>query len=206
MYNGFNKNFLGEEMKKLSEMTNEELWQLFPIILKEYNEEYKNWYSEEKQNIIYAVGIDNIVRINHIGSTSVDGLIAKPTIDILLEIKVDTDLEQLKASLINTGYIFSSQPDRPKPSMMFLKGYSEQGFLKKVFHLHIRYPGDCDELYFRDYLKEFDDVARQYEKLKLELAKKYKHNRDAYTHAKTEFIKKYTQAAKDRYKDRYKID
>lgn len=206
MYNGFNKNFLGEEMKKLSEMTNEELWQLFPIILKEYNEEYKNWYSEEKQNIIYAVGIDNIVRINHIGSTSVDGLIAKPTIDILLEIKVDTDLEQLKASLINTGYIFSSQPDRPKPSMMFLKGYSEQGFLKKVFHLHIRYPGDCDELYFRDYLKEFDDEARQYESLKLDLAKKYKHDRDAYTYAKTEFIKKYTQAAKARYKDRYKID
>lgn len=191
-------------MKKLSEMTNKELWQLFPIILKEHNQDYINWFGEEKQNIFNAININNIARITHIGSTFVKGLIAKPIVDVLLEIKADTDLDNLKTSLVSQGYIFSPQPNNPPPHMMFMKGYTEQGFAEKVFHLHVRYPSDWDELYFKDYLEEFDDIARQYENLKLELIKIYKHDRDAYTQAKTEFIRKHSRVAKSRYKDRYK--
>jgi len=191
-------------MKKLSEMTNKELWQLFPIILREHNQDYINWFEEEKQNIINSINIKNIARISHIGSTAVKGLIAKPTVDILLEITSDTDLDNLKTSLVSQGYIYLPQADNPPPHMMFMKGYTEQGFAEKVFHLHVRYPGDWDELYFRDYLEEFDDIARQYENLKLELIKIYKNNRDAYTQAKTKFIKKHSQSAKVLYKDRYK--
>lgn len=57
-------------------------------------------------------------------------------------------------------------------------------------------PGDNDEIYFRDYLNERFDVAKEYEFLKLKLWKKYGFNRDAYTNAKTDFIKKYTDIAK----------
>lgn len=64
--------------KKLSEMNLEELWELFPIILCEHNPEYKEWYSEEKDKIEKIVGVSKIDRINHIGSTAVEGLIAKP--------------------------------------------------------------------------------------------------------------------------------
>ncbi len=57
--------------------------------------------------------------------------------------------------------------------------------------------GDNDEVYFRDYLNAFPEVAQEYESLKLILCKKYKFDRDEYTKQKTEFVTKYTQIAKD---------
>ena len=65
-----------------------------------------------------------------------------------------------------------------------------------MYHLHLRYAGDNDELYFRDYLIRHPNVAKEYEKLKLNLWKLYQHNRDRYTDEKTEFISKYTNEAK----------
>ena len=70
--------------KQLSEMSLEELWELFPIILKDYNPEYKQWYETESQNILNSIDAKNIIRISHIGSTAVENLISKPTIDMLL--------------------------------------------------------------------------------------------------------------------------
>ena len=63
--------------------------------------------------------------------------------------------------------------------------------------------GDNDELYFRDYLNEHPEVAKEYEALKLDLWKKYEHNRDAYTDAKTDFIRHWTQEARKKYGNRY---
>ncbi len=83
------------------------------------------------------------------------------------------------------------------------KGYTEQGFAEKVFHLHIRIMGDNDELFFRDYLNEHEEIAKEYEVLKLSLWKEFEHDRDGYTNAKTNFIKKYTNLAKCRYSGRY---
>ena len=83
------------------------------------------------------------------------------------------------------------------------KGYTEQGFAKRVFHLHLRIKGDNDELYFRDYLRANEKIAKEYEDLKLSLWKKFEHNRDGYTNAKTDFIKKYTQIARKKYGERY---
>ena len=78
----------------------------------------------------------------------------------------------------------------------FNKGYTENGFAEKVFHIHVRRPGDNDEIIFRDYLNAHADVAKEYEKMKLGLWKKFEHNRDGYTNAKTEFIRKWTETAK----------
>ena len=61
-----------------------------------------------------------------------------------------------------------------------------------IFLVHLRYTGDNDELYLRDYLNELPDVAKEYETLNLRLWKQYEHNRDAYTDAKTGFISKWT--------------
>lgn len=81
--------------------------------------------------------------------------------------------------------------------LSFNKGYTEKDFAEKVFHLHLCREGDNDELYFRDYLNQYPDTAKEYEKLKLGLWKQYEHNRDSYTDAKTDFVKKYTLIAKD---------
>ncbi len=84
------------------------------------------------------------------------------------------------------------------------KGYTENDFAERVFHIHLRYIGSNDELYFRDYLNEHEDTAKEYEALKLNLWEKFEHDRDGYTQAKGYFIKKYTELAKMEYKCRYK--
>ena len=85
----------------------------------------------------------------------------------------------------------------------FNRGYTNNGFAERVFHLHLRYVGDNDELYFRDYMNEHPEIAKQYENLKLSLWKQYEHDRDGYTAAKTSFIRQYTECARRDYKNRY---
>jgi GrpB-like predicted nucleotidyltransferase (UPF0157 family) len=102
------------------------------------------------------------------------------------------------------GYIYSPQPGNPPPHMMFLKGYTEKGFVGQVFHVHIRYAGDWNELYFRDYLIGHPDVAAAYGELKRQLWHRHEHDRDAYTEAKTKFIQRFTALARIEFKHRYK--
>jgi GrpB-like predicted nucleotidyltransferase (UPF0157 family) len=189
--------------KALSEMSLEELWELFPIILKEPNPVYKEWYLTEKDEIVNAVGQSDIKRINHIGSSSVEGLISKPTIDILLEVDCNCDVELLKLKLSNAGWTLMSFADKPDLNMSFNKGYTPNGFAEKVYHLHVRNWGDWNELYFRDYLIAHKEIAEEYGKLKLGLREQYEHNRDGYIEAKTEFIMKYTREARKEFGNRY---
>lgn len=188
--------------KQLSEMTLEELWILFPIILKEHNLDYSNWYELEKKNIIKCVGSKNIKRINHIGSSAVSGLISKPTVDILMEIDKNLGMEQIKIILVDNGWILMHEENE---EIVLNKGYTLDGFAEKVYHLHVRYYDDWDELYFRDYLLVHSDIAKEYGKFKLSLLPKYKNNRDGYTEAKTDFIKKYTKKAREEFGDRYAL-
>ena len=184
----------------LEEMSLEELWQLFPIFLREHQDEWKDWYEEERLQLLSFLPEHQIVRLSHIGSTSVKTIWAKPIVDILLEIPKETDMTVMKDLLLQNGYLLMSES---QGRMSFNKGYTLSGFAERVFHLHLRYEGDHDELYFRDYLQEHPAVAKDYEKLKLSLWKQYEHNRDAYTEAKTDFIKNYTEEAKKLYGRRY---
>jgi GrpB-like predicted nucleotidyltransferase (UPF0157 family) len=141
-----------------------------------------------------------IVRISHIGSTAVKLIRAKPIVDILVETTPDSDWEAVKDKLLQGGYLCMLENSR---QISFNKGYTENGFAEKVYHLHLRREGDNDELYFRDYLLDHLQAAKAYEELKLNLWKKYEHNRDAYTQSKTGFIRKYTQEARQLYGRRY---
>ena len=184
----------------LEEMSLEELWQLFPIFLREHQDEWKDWYAEERLRLLSFLPEHQIVRLSHIGSTSVETIWAKPIVDIMLEIPKETDMAAMRDLLLKNGYLLMSESQE---RMSFNKGYTPSGFAERVFHLHLRYEGDHDELYFRDYLQEHPAVAKDYEKLKLSLWKQYEHNRDAYTEAKTDFIKNYTDEAKKLYGGRY---
>ncbi|MBU3176770.1 GrpB family protein [Clostridium estertheticum] len=189
--------------KELSEMALKELWELFPIILKKHNTAYKEWYKTEKQKLLRCIDKKDIRRINHIGSSAVEGLIAKPTVDVLLEIDNEINIEQLRDTLLHNGWLLMSFENKPCMKMVFNKGYTKEGFAEKVYHLHVRYYDNWNELYFRDYLMEHDEVAKAYGELKLELIEKYEHDRDGYTNAKTNFILKYTEKAKEEYVDKY---
>ena len=179
-------------------MSLEELWKLFPIYLTEHQPYWKEWYTDEESFLKNRV--PKIERISHIGSTAINSIYAKPIIDILVEISKDYCLSDYKEVIVKSGYTCMSETsDR----LSFNKGYTEKGFADRVFHLHLRYVGDNDELYFRDYLMEHANIAGEYEKMKLKLSQEYRFNRDGYTKAKTDFIQKYTERAKLKYGARY---
>ena len=171
--------------KRLSEMSLEELWQLFPIILTEHQDEWEVWYREEEEALAQILPVQYTARISHVGSTAVRGVQAKPIVDILVEITPGYNMKNIEGILCKNGWLCMSRDEK---RMSFNKGYTENGFAERVFHLHLRYEGDNDELYFRDYLREYPEIANKYEQLKLSLRKQFEHDRDGYTEAKTEFV------------------
>jgi len=189
-------------MKELMEMDLEELWKLFPIVLKGHNPEYMAWYEEECASLFNSLSDFSIFRINHIGSTSVKGLIAKPTVDILLELFEGYDVDLAIQTLQGSGWIAMAR-DYQMHTIDLNKGYTPNGFAERVYHLHVRLAGDHGELYFRDYLREHPNVSREYGQLKILLKEEFEHDRDAYTDAKSEFISKYTTLARVEFKERY---
>ena len=186
--------------KKLSEMSLEELWQLFPIFLVPHDDAWKLWYENEEQRILTILPHGMAARISHVGSTAIPGIYAKNIVDIMLEVAKTDDLYPVSEILQNNGWICMNRAEK---RISLNKGYTENGFAEKVFHLHLRLQGDNDELYFRDYLVEYPDAAKEYEELKLRLWKQYEHDRDGYTMAKGSFIQKYTVKAREYYGMKY---
>ena len=183
-------------VKLLSEMTLEELWQLFPIILSPHDPEWKNFYKSEAELLKKHFG-KNVVRLHHIGSTAVEGLLAKPTIDILLEVADNADPATIRQLANECGYMVMAEKTVPEYRLDLCKGYTPLGFADKVFHLHIRHPGDWDEPYFCEYLNHNPEKAKEYADLKMKLQMQFKHDRDAYTEAKGEFIRQCVKAARN---------
>ena len=180
-------------------MTKKQIKWLFPIILEAHNPEWKAYYSQER-DFLQSIFEDSIVRISHIGSTAVAGLIAKPTVDILLEVAENTDMQAITRRMLDAGYNVNS----PKSDIiMYIKGYTPRGVEGQTVHIHVRRSADWGELYFRDYLICHPDVARAYESLKVELKEKYMHDRDGYTEAKGEFVQKYTELARLEFPGKY---
>lgn len=176
-----------------SEEEKERLGKLFPIEIVEYDPRWVQLYEEEARFLRERFGPELIARIEHYGSTAVPGSAAKPVIDILVEI---TSFEAAKREILpvldNLGYGYSWYNGH----MAFFKGYSTDNPVK--YHLHMA-PGDhplMDGLLFRDYLRKHPETAREYEKLKYRLAEVHHHDREAYTEAKTDFVREITEKAK----------
>lgn len=170
--------------KALSEMTLEELWRLFPIVLTAHRPQWKDWAKEEIENL-HSLLSDHTPVISHIGSTAIAGIKAKPIIDILVEVPPTASLTAIRTSLENAGYICMCVSGT---RMSFNKGYTPAGYAERVFHIHIHPTGDNAEITFRDYLNSHPDVAREYERLKLRLLEEFGNNRDGYTDAKSKFV------------------
>ena len=183
--------------KDLHKMNTKELGKLFPIIIQEPNKNWEKRFKIEKKIIIDSFKTTDLESIEHIGSTAIPNLKAKPIIDILVEVSHDLNDKIIIKNFENIKYHYIQQPDNPPPHMMFVKGYFIDGFKGQAFHVHVRYKGDWNEIYFRDYLRKNQKTAKKYEELKLQLALKHKNNREAYTQAKTDFIETINKLARD---------
>ena len=145
--------------KDLSDMTLEELWELFPIFLVAHDDRWKDSFHEIEKTMTGFLANQPVVRISHIGSTAIQGIWAKNIVDVMVELPQSADMKDTAQILEQNGFIImSSKANR----ISLNQGYTKDGFADKVYHIHLRYAGDNDELYFRDYLNEHPDVAELY--------------------------------------------
>jgi len=179
--------------KTLYDLTKEDWNTLFPIELVDHNPTWKNIYREEKEQIIKKIGPEIILRIEHFGSSSISTIKSKPYIDLMIEIPKHMLFDK---NLINEftelGYSHFKVPAREniEAYSSFGKGYHLDGKKEQIFHIHMC-PKDnvmWQQIDFRDYLNEHVEKAKEYERLKLELASKFKNGRGAYVLGKTDFI------------------
>ncbi len=159
-----------------------------PIIIADYDPPCPLLYEEQKGRILGVIG-HRVVAIEHIGSTAVPGLGAKPTIDIMVGLSRLVDARECIEPLQSIGYEYvPDYEDSIPPRRYFRKGPPEA---RTTHHLHIvELTSDFREqhLLFRDFLRAHTEVAQEYYKLKVELADKYRFKGQAYTDAKTPFI------------------
>lgn len=200
--------------KKVSDLTPAEWQKAFPIVVEPYNPHWKDWYEAEMALILGAVDAGDVARINHIGSTAVEGLRAKPIVDILLEVDGCCHITRLIETLQSIGYGTEILTRREDPMRLLLgKGMTAEGFAEKAFLLHVRYIGNWGELYFRDLLRADADVRDAYSNLKTSILAGIADGTiermpggqpNGYSQAKLSFVQQHTDAAKAAYADRYK--
>jgi len=159
------------------------------IYLVEYDPEWPNLAVEEISAVRKVLPFSWVKDIQHIGSTSIPNLTAKPIIDIYVGVE-SIELGQLAIEPIKSlGYQYwAENPNKLK--MFFVKGMPPFGE-KRTHHVHIvEYQGDYWQatLIFRDYLRNHPECATQYAELKKTLADQFKYDREAYTDAKSEFV------------------
>jgi len=125
--------------------------------------------------------------IEHIGSTSVLGLSAKPVIDIMFGVESLVSSEPAKLVLREHSYLYADY--RPEVMHWFCK----PSFEFRSHHLHlVPYRSHLwnERIAFRDVLRADPGVAAEYDALKRDLARRFEHDREAYTDAKWPFIER----------------
>lgn len=153
-----------------------------------HNKKWKVIFEKEKKFLLDKLGKD-FIAIEHIGSTSITGIYAKPIIDIDAGVRSTKVFKKLVSSLEVLGYKQVKNKSAPNVHLVFAKG--QKGLTH--FYLHtVKYKGVIwnNDIFFRDYLNKHKQVARTYEKLKTKLTKRFADNRLQYTKAKQQFIKK----------------
>ncbi len=155
----------------------------------EYNPNWPEIYKLEKNKIQEEIG-EYIESIDHIGSTAVEDLVAKPIIDILIGLKSLEDAQFCIPKLEELNYEYVPEFEDVLPDRRyFRKPPTDQG--SRDFHVHmveIKTYFWKRQLIFRDYLRKFPEVANEYGELKLKLAAELQDDRTAYSDGKTDFI------------------
>lgn len=157
-----------------------------PVVIVDYDPPWPILYEEEKRRILEAVG-HKVLAVEHIGSTAVPGLGAKPIIDMMAGVHQSTDADDCIPMLKDIGYT-DVTPLPEFPDWYYCLGKSPHSV---GYHLHlVKFGSDHWEkhLLFRDLLRTHPELAQQYYELKRELASKYGSDRNAYTESKTSFI------------------
>jgi GrpB-like predicted nucleotidyltransferase (UPF0157 family) len=161
------------------------------VVLFPYTIAWKRLFEEERALLQASLG-DQILDIQHVGSTSIPGMRAKPIIDIAIAVR---NFEKAKVCIVpieHLGYQYKGEFGIPRRHY-FVKGDP------RTHHLHMNEIGSrdwVDQLLFRDYLIRHPQSAQEYANLKIELAQRFPADREAYLEAKAPFIQHILQMAR----------
>ena len=155
-----------------------------PVIIVPYDPEWPGLFSSLGQALRRALG-SAALRIDHIGSTAVPGLDAKPVIDVQISVADLNPLDSYRLPIEGLGFIWrADNPDLTK------RYFRERPGARRT-HIHVRRSGSFAEqvaLLFRDYMRAHPLDAQRYAELKYGLAAAYRDDRLAYTESKSGFI------------------
>ena len=159
-----------------------------------YCPDWPSLYQAEAEALHHALG-EEVLSIHHFGSTSIPGISAKPVIDILVIVRNIDVIDGMNPRLAAIGYHAVGEYGIPG-RRFFYKGSDDV----RSHHLHIYQSGNphiLRHLVFRDYLRTHPAPARNYARLKEELARRFPEDMDQYIAGKNDFVKAHEQIALD---------
>jgi GrpB-like predicted nucleotidyltransferase (UPF0157 family) len=159
------------------------------IVIADYNPHWSVMFEEEKNRLINSIG-QWALDIQHIGSTSIPGLGAKPVIDIMIGVGTLQEADTYcLVPISGLGYEYIKKYEDQMPYRRYFSKSQNGNVLEH--HIHLAEKGSefwKRHLVFRDYLRVNPEAAREYEQLKRTLAPQFTDGNE-YAAAKTEFIK-----------------
>ena len=153
------------------------------VRLVSYTPEWRRFFEEEEVRLREAVG-RYLLDIQHVGSTAIPGMTAKPIVDIGIAVRDFDEARVCVAPMVGIGYEYKGENGIPRRHY-FAKGNP------RTLHVHLNEIESRDWkslVLFRDYLIRNPAAARDYANLKKELAARYEKDREAYLEGKAEFI------------------
>lgn len=156
-----------------------------------YTAEWKRLFEEEKTLLQTAIG-QYVLDIQHVGSTSIPGMVAKPILDIGIAVTSFEEARVCISPVEQLGYEYKGEFGIPRRHY-FVKGDP------RTHHIHMNEMGSPDwenQVLFRDYLMQHPESAEEYAALKMELAQRYPTDREAYLDGKAPFIEQVLEMAR----------
>lgn len=165
-----------------------------PIEVVDYDPSWPAQFAEIAARVRAAFADGPLTAVEHVGSTAVVGLAAKPVIDMDVIVPSLTDVPGAIACLAALGYVHEGDKGVPgREAFLWPPG-------TRRHHLYLCLCGNAEyrrHIAFRDYLREHPDEAQRYEALKRELAARLFADRTAYSEGKTEFVETVLKKARD---------
>ena len=162
------------------------------VTLSPHREEWHLLFDEEQSSILHAIG-EHVIAIEHVGSTAICGIVAKPILDVMVGVPTFEDGEKCVVALNKLDYEYKGENGVPGRHF-FGKGSP------RTHHLHM-VAADSNfwkhHLLFRDYLISNRQVAEEYNNLKLDLAARFPRDREAYTNGKEAFVMRVLRQAEN---------
>lgn len=164
-----------------------------------YNPKWRELFEKEKRLLKKTFG-RTIIAIEHVGSTAIPGIPAKPIIDMNISVRSLEIARNMKKKFEKLGYEYRPfKPGHTKEDLKEQELYVKGEEAKRTHHAHVTVYGSDywnKDLLFRDYLRQNHVRAKQYADLKNKLAKRYANDRRMYTKNKEKFIDETIKIAK----------